>query len=172
MPDESESLEAIVRRIVAEELRNGGIGRLTDIQRAVTQHIQGVGIPSGEAFGTYTVTGGAMGATLQPMQASLQGLLVPPSFVFHAEVIEAVASVSPEVGRELSIRNPQDATVMINFLTAWIGLITALFMAYQILRGEPPTSTQIEQIFNQTINVMIGGPPQQPPGLGSGAGKF
>ena len=153
MAEDPESVERLVARIIVEQLGAGGLEKLIQAQQAISQNIQPVGVESQEAFGHPAVTG-AVETTLEPAQASFT-VSVAPSLSFKAEAVSAIESASPELANEIRVRGAQDATQLINLFMALVQVMQTLLTLYQITHSEPPTQTEIVQIFNQTTNYVL-----------------
>lgn len=145
---EPESLKELVARLLLEQLDEGLLEKLRRAaQMPASQHVQLQGIPSEEAFGTMTVTGG-MGAQLQPTSAAFEG-----------NVVEEIREVSPKLAEEIENQGAQDRTALLNLWTALIQLLGAAVTAWHILSPHPPPPQHIEQICINTINCVVNVPP-------------
>ena len=73
---------------------------------------------------------------------------------------------SPELANDLKGRSPRDITLAINIYLAILQTLQVLLMVYQVAHDQPPTQTQINEIFNQTTTIVhqtINMPPPPPP---------
>lgn len=73
---------------------------------------------------------------------------------------------SPALANDIAGRSPQDINLAINIYVALLQTLQVLLMLYQMFHQQPPTQTQIIQIFNQTTTIVhqtINMPPPQQP---------
>ncbi len=81
------------------------------------------------------------------------------------EAISVLRGVSPVLANDLKGRSPQDINFAINIYLAILQTLQILLMLYQMAHDQPPTQTQIIEIFNQTttvVNQTINMPPPPP----------
>lgn len=149
MAHKPEQPENLVARSIRDQLGEGGLERLIEAQEAVQKIFREQSEP---------VTG-SIQSSLQPMQTSF-GLRVTASYKFTAEVVPAMQSASPELADKLRLSDPQDAMLLLNLFMALMQVVQTLLTVYQVTHSEPPTQTQIVEIFNNTTNYVINMPHQ------------
>jgi hypothetical protein len=160
MRDETTPPENFVARAIREQLGAGRLEKLIQAQQALQAAIAHQGEQPGTMGGQLqppqTSLGsqqpGTMGGQLQPPQTSL-GSRVEPSLSFSPEVIPAIQLAAPELAEEIRHLSPQDAMLTLNLFMALMQVLQTLLTLYQVTHSQPPTQTQIVEIFNHTTNV-------------------
>jgi hypothetical protein len=143
-----EPLEKLVARRIREQLGEGGLERLIEARRRIEAQTQELQIEVGlEAAGE-----------VQPAPAELKLHGHTPEVKVQAalpgDVIAVIESASPELANDIRSRSPQDVNLAINFFLAITQTLQFLLTVYQIFHQQPPSQTQIIEIFNHTTNVI------------------
>jgi hypothetical protein len=127
-----EPLEKLVARRIREQLDEGGLEGLTRGRiEAQAQEVRVFGIQAAGEVGFPEVKQAA-----------------PPG-----EALAVIESASPELANDVRSRSPQDITLALTLWSAFVQTLEFLVMLFQIVHGQPPTSVQINEIFNHTTNV-------------------
>jgi hypothetical protein len=137
-----ESPEELVTRRIREQLGEGGLQRLIEAQAQLR-----IGV---------TAEASAVVVRPSPAESKLHGH-TPEVKVQPAQpddVIAVIESASPELANDIRSRSPQDVNLAINFFLAIMQTLQFLLTVYQIFHQQPPSQTQIIEIFNHTTNVI------------------
>jgi hypothetical protein len=134
-----ESLAELVTRRISEQL---GAGRLDELLAIAAQQAAAAVEGKFGGEGHLTATVGVAGA----------GEGTAAVDVANPEAADAVKL--PTLALDLRGRSPQDINLAINLFMAAMQVFQVALTLYQIVHGEPPSQTQIIQIFNQTTTVI------------------
>lgn len=168
-----ESPEELVARIIRELLSEGGSARLIHALHAVQRILQEPDEPRGGTIATtlqapQTSFGSPSGTITTRLQAPRTSfgpnihaevptttavIRLEPKLTFR--VVPAIRDASPELADKIQLSPPQDAERLLNLFMALMQVVQTLLTVYQITHSEPPTQTQIVQIFNNTTNYVI-----------------
>lgn len=177
-----EPAENLVERIIREQLAEGGMDRLVQAQEAIQKIIReqcerAVGTvsstlpvpqssvgPQGRLPGTVECrvpqVSSSVGSETVDAQVEVPTMMavirLEPKLT--VKVVPAIQEASPELADKIRLSDPQDAMLLLNLFMALMQVVQTLLTVYQITHAEPPTPTQIVQIFNNTTNYVINMP--------------
>lgn len=177
--DEPEPLRDMVRRLIRQELEQGGYDRLVEARQVVEASFTLRVTPSLGSM-TPAVPPGSPGISVtprlsfdvgpKPTEQIIRPTGIPSEEAFGepsvipAEVVDAVRSASPALADEIQSRSSHDEVMLI--LTIFGIVVAALqtaMQAYQFFNPQAPTPTQVVQIFNQIYNMVNPPSPVNPP---------
>lgn len=111
-----------------------------------------------------------MAATLPAVRASFGGsgslsatVAAIGTGVVGTQAVKVIEPASPALAEDIRKSDSEKATLLLTAFMALMQVLQVLMEAYQFFHHEPPTQSQIVQIFNQTT-VMLTNSPMPPHG--------
>ena len=148
-----ERLTGLLADWILEQIRDTGI---VDFRQALDRRV--------DVIQEYQST---LAAWLETQAGDVVGITDSAEVVIEHEPAHlALQGAAPELANDLKGRSPQDITLAINIYLAILQTLQVLLMLYQMAHDQPPSQTQINQIFNQAttvVNQTINMPPPPPP---------
>ena len=182
MADEPEPLRDVVRRLIRQELEQGGLDRLLDAHQALAGSFNiavhprigmDAGPPPGAGSFSLSVTPrlsfGPAGPepvdqVVRPVGIASAEVVAEPTVtaeatLIPAEAVDAIRSGLPTLADEIEARSHRDGMFLLAVFMAFMALLQTAMQAYQLLHPQAPTPPQVVQIFNQIYNAVNPPPP-------------